>query len=377
MNFDFAEREETCCGKVDDVFDADAKAALAELAKGDTQQSRNIFLRFAKSLYKIGYFLAGPDGKKNDVGIARAQHQLARSSPSLFLSVEYSNRIFGRLLAVYGTSDQNREILAALNEGKIVGAVALSEGTGGIGHNPLFTCQRIDSDSFRISGSKEQVVNGPIADWIAIEGWIEERPAFFLIEKNTKGFFRGPRLCMLGYHQVSTCAISIENCLVHSKHVIGPFTGTKLSQVVRTWENQLLTAASIGLMQRCYETAVAYAKKQVNKGKPLIAQQEVGFKVAEMLTLLQTSQLLAYRSAWTSETGNSEADLLSYCAKVFCTEAAENVASWALQVLGEDGYLAGNPVEEAYRDAKYLQISGTSVERSRMVIAEEILERLE
>jgi len=118
---------------------------------------------------------------------------------------------------------------------------------------------------------------------------------------------------------------------------------------------------------------LSYAKNHKSGNKPIIAYQEVGFKLAEMLTLLQTAQLLAYRAAWMAETVNRETSSLAHCAKVFCAESAEEVASQALQILGGHGYIGRNPVEEGYRNAKYLQIAGTSTEISRMKIADGVL----
>jgi len=142
---------------------------------------------------------------------------------------------------------------------------------------------------------------------------------------------------------------------------------------VRSWEDQALTAAGLGQIKRSFDAALNYAKSHKSGGKPIIAYQEVGFKLAEMLTLFQTAQLLAYRAGWMEETGEREAPTLAYCAKVFCTESAEKVASHALQILGGQGYISGNAAEEGYRDAKYLQIAGTSSEISRMKIADKVL----
>lgn len=114
-------------------------------------------------------------------------------------------------------------------------------------------------------------------------------------------------------------------------------------------------------MKRTFDAASKYAKSHVSGGKPIIAYQEIGFKLGEMLTLLQAAQLLAYRAAWMAESGDSEAGVLTHCAKVFCAESAEEVSSNALQILGGYGYVRGNPAEEGYRDAKYLQIAGTSL----------------
>jgi alkylation response protein AidB-like acyl-CoA dehydrogenase len=76
-----------------------------------------------------------------------------------------------------------------------------------------------------------------------------------------------------------------------------------------------------------------------------------------------------------AETGDREAETLIHCAKVFCTESAEKLASASMQVLGQHGYAQGNPAEEGYRNAKYLQIAGTSTEISRVKIGDGVLER--
>jgi alkylation response protein AidB-like acyl-CoA dehydrogenase len=146
-------------------------------------------------------------------------------------------------------------------------------------------------------------------------------------------------------------------------------------RAVRVWEDQVLTVAGLGLMQRCFDAASSYAKGHVSGGRPIIGFQEVGFKLAEMLTLLQTAQLLAYRAAWMTRTNDREAGVLGHCAKVFATESAEEVASKALQILGGHGLLVGNPVEQGYRDVKYLQIFGNSTEISRMKIGDGVLGR--
>jgi alkylation response protein AidB-like acyl-CoA dehydrogenase len=252
--------------------------------------------------------------------------------------------------------------------------VALSEEGMSIENNPLNTTGVPRNDGYNVSGSKGHVVNAPVADWIAVAGMMEKGIAFFLINKDSEGLSIGQRLSTLGYNGSAIAAITLENCPVPKKGVIGPFEGVELLKTVRMWEDQILTAASLGLMHRCFDVASNYAKSHMSGGKPIIAYQEVGFKLAEMLTLLQTAQLLAYRASWMTETRDKEVGGLVHCAKVFCAESAEEVASKALQILGGHGYLRGNPAEEGYRDAKYLQIAGTSSEISRMKIGDRVLE---
>ena len=373
MNFDFDKTEKTLRDKINGLFDPDSKAALANLENGDIYEVRETTLNCSKILGQAGYMALGLDDGKNGVSLTATQESLAVVSPSLFLSVEVSARVFGRLVAVYGTPDQKEKILLPMKEGLLIGTVAISEGGMNIENDPLDTAGVSSDDGFRVSGSKGHVVNGPIADWIAVAGKVGDEIAFFLIKKDSEGMSIGQRLTTLGYNGVTISAVTLENCHVPSTYIIGPFEGEEQLKTVRRWEDQALTAASLGQIQRSFDTALNYAKNHKSGGKPIIAYQEVGFKLAEMLTLLQTAQLLAYRAAWMADTGDREAAVLAYCAKVFCTESSEKVASYALQILGGQGYISGNPAEEGYRESKYLQIAGTSSEISRMKIADGLL----
>jgi len=373
MDFDYSETQRNLREKVKGVFDADSEASLAKLESGDDDVIRSVVSKYLKPLGQVGYLTLGLENGKDTVGLVAAQESLATISPSLFLSVEVNARIFGRLIAVYGTADQKSQFLHDLKEGRVIGAVALSEEGMNIENNPLHTAGVQVGDGFLVIGEKNHVVNAPIADWIAIAGKVKENIVFFLIKKGSEGLSIGQRLSTLGYNGIAISTILLENCHVPSKYVIGPFEGEEHLKTIRTWEDQILTAGSLGLMHRCYTTALSYAKNHKSGNKPIIAYQEVGFKLAEMLTLLQTAQLLAYRAAWMAETVNRETSSLAHCAKVFCAESAEEVASQALQILGGHGYIGRNPVEEGYRNAKYLQIAGTSTEISRMKIADGVL----
>ena len=373
MNFDFGETERTLCEKIKALFDPESRAALAKLENGDADEIREATLKWMQILGQAGYLTLGLDDGKNSISLTATQEGLATISPSLFLTVEVTARIFGRLVAEYGAPDQKDDIIPSLKEGRLIGSVALSERGMNIENDPLDTSGVRDNDGFRVSGLKNHVVNGPVADWIAVAGKTGEGVAFFLIKKGSEGLSAGQRFSTLGYNGTAISTVTLENCPVTSACIIGPFEGEEPLRSVRAWEDQILTAASLGQMQRSYDEAVNYAKTHMSGGKPIIAYQEVGFKLAEMLTLLQTARLLAYRAAWMTEAGDREAGVLAHCAKVFCTESAEEVASHALQILGGKGFIRGNSAEGGYRDAKYLQIAGTSSEISRMKIADEVL----
>lgn len=375
MNFDVGEAEKQVCERIKRIFAEDAAAEITQMETLSEEDLGRVTRQGFALLSKAGYPMSSGKDGRNSVSLVIIQEQLAALAPDLFLSLEMSIRILGRFVAVYGADDQKRAMLPGLEKGEDVGAVALSEKSMNIENEPLQTKGVPSADGCRVTGSKGHVVNGPIADWVAVAGTIEgqEGPVFFLIEKGSEGLSIDPRLATVGYGGAAISPVILEDCTVPLAHVIQPGDGAATLETVRMWEDQVLTAASLGLMRRSFDGALHYAKTHSSGGKPIIAYQEVGFKLAEMLTLYQTAQLLAYRAAWMSESGDREAGVMAHSAKVFCAESAEKIASEAFQILGQRGYVCGNPVEAGYRDAKYIQIAGTSTEISRMKIGDRVL----
>jgi alkylation response protein AidB-like acyl-CoA dehydrogenase len=301
------------------------------------------------------------------------QEILAVFSQSLYLTVEMSVRMFGSMVRLWGTPEQQAQLLPELQSGKILGAVALSEDALNVINDPLKT-EGIRKDKIiRVSGKKSYVVNAPWADWIAVVGRMQDQTAIFLVDKHTNGLQIEVPLKPLGYEAAAIAGIQLDACDIPADRVILPPEDRSALASLRQWENFILMGAGLGMMQAAYTSAKEYANSHYTGGKPIIAYQEVAFKLAEMLTLYQTSQLLAYRAAWTMDKQPREKDGLMLCAKVLCAESAEKVASMALQVLSGQGYQHGNQAADAYACAKYTQIAGTSMEIARVFIGDEAL----
>lgn len=371
MNFDFTESERAVCEQIRGIFRE--KNPLAALETAGPDEIRRVTLECQRDLAEIGYLALGVEDGNHSPGLVAAQERLAAISPSLFVSVEVTARILGRLIARYGSEPQKRTILQPIKDGRVMGAVALSEGGLSFEDGTFKTTATPQNGGFSLAGVKACVVNGPVADWTAVGASAGRGSGFFLLRSGSQGLFVAPRSRTLGYDGMAASALSLENCRVMPEHVIGPFEGYEVFRDVRKWEDQVLVSASLGSVKSSYEAALQFAKTHMSGGKPIIAYQEVGFKLAEMFTLLQTAELLACRAAWMDETGDGEAHILLRAAKVFCTESAEEVASKALQVMGTFGYLKGNAAETAYRDAKYVQVAGTSTEISRVKIGDALL----
>ena len=377
MNFDFSFAEQALFKDIQD--------RMKEYAEGKNLETQDISqVKDALAILgKTPYLKLGLDTPKGFGGtsLMGAMETLATLSPSLYLSVEMSTRLFGDkytrlfggIVATWGNNEQKERWLAPLMKGQFLGAVALSEDSLNVDNDPLKTTGTQDGDFLNITGDKTYVVNGPVADRIAVAGLMNGQLALFIIEQGTAGLAAGEPFSTLGYEGTAISRISLNNCRISMDQVIGPFEDRSVLDTLRLWENQILLGASLGLMKAAFESARDYAKTHRSGGKPIIAYQEVAFKLSEMLTLLQTSQLFAYRTAWTLETSPKEAESLMWCAKVFCTEAAEKVSGYSLQILAGSGFISGNPSEIAYRCAKYGQIAGTSTEISRVKIGDAAL----
>ena len=370
MNYDFSEKEQ--------AFITDIENCLTGLAEKRDPECRDIVeaekgLREAlQELVPSGY--PGLGCGAGDIGthtLVAAMEKVAAAAPSFFLGIEMSSRMFGRMLATWARTPALKDnLLKQVREGKVVGAVALSEEAMNVENQPLETCGARDGEYVIVNGRKSFVVNGPLADWIAVAGKFEDKAALFIIKKDTPGMVIGERLKTVGYEGAVICDLTLDKCRIPETRVIMDLDPQEMLFRLKLWENQILIGASLGALKSAFETARDFAKTHRTGGKPAIAYQAVAFKLSEMLTLYQTAQLFAYRAAWTYDVKPKEAESLTWCAKVFCTEASEKVAGYAMQILSGKGFLSGNPAERAYRNAKLGQICGTSTEIARVKIGD-------
>jgi alkylation response protein AidB-like acyl-CoA dehydrogenase len=289
--------------------------------------------------------------------------------------VEVSARLFGGLLEGFGASEEVKRISESLSKGEIIGAVAMSESEESEPAPGHVTHGIVDGDAYVVTGKKQYVTNAPIADWFAIFGEAQGRPAVFLVQAGQKGVEVGPRLSTLGYNGMVVATLQLSKVRVPKELVLGPFEDRFPMDFVVFVQDLVLTLASVGLMQRTLTAAKDYAERRKRGGRPISRFQEIRFKLAEMLTMFQTAQLLAYRAAWLYGEHDPEARTVLHCAKVFASESAEQVATMAMQIMAGTGYISGNPVERAYRDAKFGGIAGSTSEVARMAIADDLLRR--
>jgi len=134
-----------------------------------------------------------------------------------------------------------------------------------------------------------------------------------------------------------------------------------------------VAALSLGNARAAFETAKDWAKNRIQFGKPISANQAIGFMLADMATEIEAARLITWNAAWAYDTGQRSASKLSAMSKLFASDIGMKVTTDAVQVMGGDGYSTEFGVEKMMRDAKLCQIYEGTNQVQRIVISKAIM----
>jgi len=360
MNFDLNEKELALPEKVKKLI-ADGGLLVPEAIEEAPPKEVEAALRpCLKRLAETGYLSAAVGKKKQDelLSLLAAQKELARSSQVLLFATELQ-RLVCSWIADHGGETQS------ITSGEQIAVVAVSESVA------MRTEAIKSGGEYVLNGEKTQVSLAPMADLFAVCAKTENGLAVFLTPQSAAGLEVGPRIRTLGYDALCTSPLRLDDVHVPASNMINP---QDIISDLRTAENRVAVAAALGIQSLCLEEATQFANTPKEKGvKPPAGHQIIRFTLAEMLTLFQTSEILANRAFAAIAGGDREADSLLLCAKVFATESACTVSQQALQIMASAGYQRPNPVERAFRNARLGPIIGHTSEQARMSIADDIL----
>ena len=291
--------------------------------------------------------------------------------------VSVQNSLACGITMKYGTDAQKEEWLKPLARGEKLGCFCLTEPHTGSDAAALTTRADRDGDDFVLNGVKQFITTGKHAA-MAIVFAVTDKAAgkkgisCFLIPAATPGFIVGRTEDKMGQHASDTVQIILENCRVPASALLGKEgEGYKIALSNLEAGRIGIAAQSIGMARAAFEAAVRYAKERVTFGQPIIEHQAVNFRLADMATLLDAARLMIWRAATLKDAGKpclKEASM----AKMFASEAAEKIASDAIQIHGGVGYTSDFPVERIYRDVRVCQIYEGANDIQRLVIGRSI-----
>lgn len=279
-------------------------------------------------------------------------------------------------VSLFGTPDQ-RKWLDRTRKGEAISAFALTEpGSGSDVANTAMSATRV-AGGFRLNGEKTYISNGGIADIYVIFARTGEAPgakglSAFLLPADAPGLEVVERIDVIAPHPLAH--LRLTDVDLPDTALIGkPGEGFKLAMSVLDVFRSTVGAAALGLARRALDEAVARTTTRRIGGEPLAALQMVQGHLADMALKVDAAALLVYRAAWTKDLGATRVSREAAMAKLYATEAAQEVIDTAVQLHGGDGVRCGVKVEELYREIRALRIYEGASDVQRVVIARNIL----
>lgn len=291
-----------------------------------------------------------------------------------------SHSLACRLIAMHGTPEQKQKYLPDLATGKRRTGIGLTEPDAGTDLQGIRTTARRDGDYYVVNGAKMWITNARYADPLPV--LVKTDPtanpthkgmSVLLIEKDTPGYVVTKDIPKLGYKGTESCEISLQDVRVHRDQLVGGVEGRGLQQVLSAleWGRVNIAARSVGIAQRAYDEALAYAQQRRAFGRPIADFQAIQLKLGQMATQVQAARLMAYWAADAVRKGR--ADGPTGMAKVFCSEVALETSIEAMKVHGGYGYSTEFEVERLYRDSILMSIGEGTNDILRMVVAKSVL----
>ncbi len=277
-------------------------------------------------------------------------------------------------LAHHGTEYQKEAFLTKAISGEAVFSIAVSEPGAGSDVAAIRTTAVSDGDDYIINGSKMWITNGTQADYLCLLTRTSQEKGFrgmslIIVPTDTRGFSVSRKLEKLGNHSSDTAILSFDNMRVPKKNRIGP-EGHGFTMQMRQFQIERISAVllSLGGMDRIIEKTIEYCRERHTFGKPLIANQWIQYKIAELMTEIEALRQLAYHSISEFIDGKDMTMEISM-AKLKGGRLAREVADTCLQFHGGMGYVEEYPMARYFRDARLMSIGGGADEMMLGVIA--------
>jgi acyl-CoA dehydrogenase len=279
-------------------------------------------------------------------------------------------------VSLFGTPDQ-RDWLHRTRAGTAISAFALTEpGSGSDVAATATTATRVQG-GWLIEGEKTWISNGGIADVYTVFARTGEAPgakglSAFLMPADAPGLEIAERLEVIAPHPLARLRLS--GVVLPEGALIGAAgEGFKLAMAVLDVFRSTVGAAALGFARRALDESLSRVKARRIQGQPLADLQLVQGHLADMALKIDAAALLVYRAAWTKDTGAARVTREAAMAKLYATEAAQEVIDMAVQLHGGDGVRRGSVVESLYREIRALRIYEGASDVQRVVIARSVL----
>ncbi|MGE7217927.1 acyl-CoA dehydrogenase [Priestia koreensis] len=306
-----------------------------------------------------------------------AIHELSKVSATLGVILSVHTSVGTNPILYFGTEEQKQRYIPKLASGQYLGAFCITEPQAGSDAAGLKTRAEKRGNEYILNGSKMFITNGGEADTYIVFAKTDADKgtrgiSAFIVEKSMPGFIVGKDEHKMGLNGSRTVQLHFDQMRVPAENLLGKEgEGFTIAMANLDVGRIGIAAQSLGIAEAALEAAMDYANTRVQFGKPIVRQQGVGFKLADMATQVEAAKLLVYQAAYLRANGLPCGKQASM-AKLFASTTAMNVSTEAIQVFGGYGYTKEYPVERYFRDAKVCEIYEGTSEIQRIVISKHL-----
>jgi butyryl-CoA dehydrogenase len=301
--------------------------------------------------------------------------EVARVSPGFAVTLGASFELTCYAILYAGTREQKEKYALPLARFDKIGCWALTEPGAGSDITSMKTFAKKDGDHYILNGSKTFISNAPHADIMVVVAKTDKGFSQFILERGMEGLTTGEPLDKMGMRASPTGEIFMEDVKVPESQILGE-DGKGFMDALAVLQNERVNSPvmGIGIMERCLEEAVRYAKQREQFGRPIIKFQSLQFMMARMWEAIQASYAFLFMLGELKAQG-IDITVPASAGKLYSTEMATQVALDAIQIMGGYGYMKEYKVERFMRDAKLMEIGAGTSQIQMLIMSRKLMER--
>lgn len=284
--------------------------------------------------------------------------------------------IVAHYILAYGTEQQKKRILPKMASGELVGALAMTEPSGGSDVQSLKTKAVKDGNAYRLTGQKTFITNGQHADIILVAAKTDplekaRGTSLIIVEtQNAEGFSRGRNLEKIGMKLADTSELFFDNVEIPPENLLGEEEGQGFYQMMQQLpqERLIIGCSAVGAMEGAVDRTIKYCKERQAFGKSILKFQNTKFKLAECKTKTTVSRAFLDNCIEEHLRGELTIDKAAMC-KYWLTDTQGEVLDECLQLHGGYGFMQEYDIAEMWTDARVQRIYGGTNEIMKELIS--------
>ncbi|MNK65306.1 Acyl-CoA dehydrogenase [compost metagenome] len=378
MNFDYNETQLMIAQSIKDFAEKNIRPYIMEW-----DEAQIFPISLFKQLGEMGFMGVLVPEEYGGSGLGYHEYitvieEISKVDPSIGLSVAAHNSLCTNHILTFGNEEQKKKWLPKLATAEFIGAWGLTEHNTGSDAGGMNTTAVKDGDHWIVNGAKNFITHGISGDIAVVivrtgEKGDSKGMTAFVFEKGMKGFSSGKKENKLGMRASETAELVFDSCRVPDANRLGE-VGEGFIQAMKILDGGRISigALSLGIAKGAYEAALKYSKERHQFGQPISNFQGISFKLADMATEIEASELLLHKAAFLKQQ-HKPVTTLGAMAKMYASEACVKIANDAVQIHGGYGYTKDFPVEKFYRDSKLCTIGEGTTEIQKLVISRNLL----